>query len=531
MPLFIFHLGTEISLWSKVTTGSSLFYFPAPMAIILIYWWGPRILPAFYLNAALSAGLWGLDRIELWPVYALPETIFVFLSWLFFIQFAKGKSWLPDNRQTTYFLLLGIILPLFIYKFILEGLFVYAGDIPYSKFWVLLSTTSFGDFISTFGLTIPVFYFLTGPMARRQLANAPDSIPHRLSLLKNRLKVKGRIIELMLILTLLLTISRILVFSDYWFIYGVIALYVAIRWGFGTVVIINSIILLLTYLIPSILDAKFTASMIEDSEMLKIQLGSALLYVFSTITGRVISDVGVAEKRLSKKNEELEQTNKELDRFVYSVSHDLSSPLKSILGLVTISKIDSSSENKIIYLQKIEESVLKLESFINEILDYSHNKRLDFDLELIELQTLCIEILDNLKYADNFKNTKIDMAEIENVKIFSNRLRLKMILNNLLSNAIKFQQATNIEHTVRISARQKNDSLLITIEDNGQGIKPEYQPRIFDMFFRGTDRFKGSGLGLYIAKEAADKIGARLSVHSEYGKGSSFSLELKNVQA
>jgi signal transduction histidine kinase len=68
--------------------------------------------------------------------------------------------------------------------------------------------------------------------------------------------------------------------------------------------------------------------------------------------------------------------------------------------------------------------------------------------------------------------------------------------------------------------------LLIKIEDNGQGIRPEYQPRIFEMFFRASENEKGSGLGLYIAKEAAEKMGGTVTVDSEYGKGSIFTLEI-----
>jgi signal transduction histidine kinase len=272
--------------------------------------------------------------------------------------------------------------------------------------------------------------------------------------------------------------------------------------------------------------------MILGDQMLKIQLGSSLLYVFSTITGRVISDVGLAQKELKAKNEELVHTNEELDHFVYSVSHDLSSPLKSILGLVNISRIDQPSENKALYLKKIEESVHKLETFIGEILDYSHNKRSELTIEQINLKALCSEILENLKYADNFRKVKLELSVHEEDNIYSNRPRLKMILNNLLSNAVKFQNSNeNVQPFVRVTSYKKDGGVIVTIEDNGEGIRAEYQPKIFEMFFRGTDKFKGSGLGLYIAKEAADRIHGRISVHSEYGKGSTFSLELKNLSS
>ncbi len=527
LPLFIFHLGTEISLWSKVTTGSSLFYFPAPMALILIYWWGPRVLPAFFLNATLSAGLWGLDKWVLWPLYAAPEVIFVTLSWLLFIKLAKGKCWLPNIEQTLLFLVVGIVVPLFIYKIMLEGLFVYFGDQPYEKFWFLLSTTSLGDFISTFGLTIPVLYFFTGPMTRAKLAITSKNVTFRLSALKKKLSSTGGIIEFTLIIGLLFILSRSLVFGDYWFVYGMIALYVAIRYGFGAVIIINSYILLLTYLIPSIIDSTFITSMTQGNNLLKIQLGSSLLYIFSTITGRVISDVAWAQKELNSKNQELIHINKELDRFVYSVSHDLSAPLKSIQGLVNISKLETSNSNKEEYLGKIGQSVSKLDFFIKEILDYSRNKRLDIVHEKIHLKSLCEEIIDNLKYIDNFPKIQFEISGLVDKVITADRLRLKIILNNLFSNAIKFQKRQGTEiPLVQVSYLDSLNSVKLFVHDNGEGIKLELKDKIFEMFYRGTDYATGSGLGLYIAREAAEKIGGNIKVESEYGKGSTFIIEI-----
>src|SRR6187431_2818388 len=84
VPLPIFFIGTLISLESRVTIGTSLVYFPLPLALTLVYWWGPRVLPAFFINATACAGLWGLNRIEFWPLYGLPEVVFAFLSWLLF---------------------------------------------------------------------------------------------------------------------------------------------------------------------------------------------------------------------------------------------------------------------------------------------------------------------------------------------------------------------------------------------------------------------------------------------------------------
>jgi signal transduction histidine kinase len=221
-----------------------------------------------------------------------------------------------------------------------------------------------------------------------------------------------------------------------------------------------------------------------------------------------------------------------LDHLVYSVSHDLSAPLKSILGLVNISRLTEDNRENKVYFSKIESSVLRLESLIKEILDYSRNKRQELRVEQIRLRTLCEEILDNLAFLDGYQNICILTEKIEVDEVYNDKSRLKLILNNLLSNAILFQKKTpGHQPFVKISTRRENEFVFISIEDNGEGIKPGMQAKIFNMFFRGTVNSKGSGLGLYIAREAAERISGKILVQSEYGKGSIFTLALKNVQA
>jgi signal transduction histidine kinase len=168
--------------------------------------------------------------------------------------------------------------------------------------------------------------------------------------------------------------------------------------------------------------------------------------------------------------------------------------------------------------------------FIAEILDYSKNKRQKIVAEQVKLKELCNEILDNLKYMDEFNRINIDLEDLEPSEIIQDKMRLKIILNNLLTNAVKFQKRIpGHQPFIKISSRKIDESVHIEIEDNGEGIREELQAKIFDMFYRATENAKGSGLGLYIAKEAAMKIHGTISVRSEYGKGSIFTLELKNL--
>jgi two-component system, sensor histidine kinase len=521
VPLPIFFVGTLISLEAQITTGTSLLYFPLPLGIVLSYWWGPRVLPAFYLNAVGCAGLWGLDRTELWPVYGFPELVFVVLSWFLFVRLYSGKVWLPDTMQVIYFLLLGILIPLVIYKSMLEAVFVMAGDTPKEKYWSLMITTGFGDFISSYCVSIPLLCFLTRFMHRKGLLVSRKAFDQPV----NELRLgKSQWFELVGVAITAYLINIYLGFIDYWFLNGLLSLYVAIRFGFAATILMNSYIIIITYAVPAAAYAGFSEHFLE-STMLKTQLGTALLYVFTIITGRLVSDMLLSKAMLSQQNKELNVMNAELDRFVYSVSHDLSAPLKSILGLVNISRMTTKEGDYRQYFDLIEKSVHKLETFVHEVLDYSKTKRMEVVQEEVNLKNLAGEVFHDLQFIEGLNEIKIDYSNIEPGVIITDKNRLKIILHNLITNAIKFRKK-DFASFITLYTKAGKDKLTLFIEDNGEGIRPELQEKIFDMFFKGTEKSNGSGLGLYIAKEAATKINARISVQSTYGSGSVFSIEL-----
>jgi signal transduction histidine kinase/ligand-binding sensor domain-containing protein len=228
--------------------------------------------------------------------------------------------------------------------------------------------------------------------------------------------------------------------------------------------------------------------------------------------------------------EELEQTNRELDRFVYSASHDLSAPMKSVMGLINLAKLNPSSEELQQYLSLIDKSVRKQDEFIREIIAFSRNSRTEVSLENVDFKEVLDETLNNLKYTDQYNRStfSISLPE-ESSYIMCDRVRLKIILNNILSNAIKFQRKGESKHTVHIDLEKNHRSWKIKIGDNGEGIKSEHLPKMFSMFYRATDSTPGSGLGLYIAKEAAEKMGCHIDLQSEYGRGSTFTLIKNNL--
>lgn len=231
------------------------------------------------------------------------------------------------------------------------------------------------------------------------------------------------------------------------------------------------------------------------------------------------------ENLASQKNAELQKVNEALDRFVYSVSHDLRSPLSSILGLINLANLtkDPAELNQIIKM--IQGRVLAQDNFIREIIDYSRNARTETVTESIHLKTLVGEVIETLKFdglADKIEFRKLIADDF----IFtSDKIRLTVILSNLIGNAIKYHDLTKENPFIAVGF--DIDKHHLYVEDNGSGVKPEHQQKIFNMFYRGSDRVTGSGLGLFITKEAVAKLGGTITLESIYGQGSTFTIKFQ----
>jgi len=226
------------------------------------------------------------------------------------------------------------------------------------------------------------------------------------------------------------------------------------------------------------------------------------------------------------KNEELEKTNRELDRFFYSTSHDLKVPVMDIKGILNMAMAEPQDEKVMQYLALLRDRADKLDSFLKDVIDYARNAQTMPASELVNLSVMVDEVLANFTFVSgadkiNFER-KIDVDRFIEV----DRIRLMIVLNNVVSNAIKYHRHEIRNPFVRIAAHIESDHLIISISDNGQGIDADLLPRIFDMFFRGTNQSKGSGLGLYIVKETLQKIGGTIEAYSNKQAGTTFTMKI-----
>ncbi len=225
--------------------------------------------------------------------------------------------------------------------------------------------------------------------------------------------------------------------------------------------------------------------------------------------------------------EELKVRNAELDNFVYKVSHDLRAPLSSVLGLVNLASLKGNDDNLADYIKIIGQKVKQLDNFISDVLSHSKNLKLDVKIEKIDLRQLIensFKDLDYLKGAD----TIIKNLNVSNEVFYSDRWRIAEIFRNLISNSIKYRDFEKLNAEININVQINAERAVILFSDNGIGISTADQSKIFDMFYRASIQSDGSGLGLYIVKNAVEKLGGLLKITSQLGKGTTFELKLPN---
>jgi PAS domain S-box-containing protein len=249
-----------------------------------------------------------------------------------------------------------------------------------------------------------------------------------------------------------------------------------------------------------------------------------LLRVVGTTTD--ITDIKQFENSLILKNEELKKINAELDNFVYSVSHDLRSPLLSVKGILSlVFKSGTLNEKNTSLLKMAETSVLKLDDTIQEILEYSRNSRLEVVSEKIQIKNLVQSIYDDLKYSTSDKiNCLIEVNGVE--EIISDASRIKILLSNIIGNSFKYHR-NNIDNPfIKFELFREENHIVMKISDNGEGIAEKNIDHIFNMFYRASNKVAGTGLGLYICKEIINKINGSISVSSKINQGTTFTIYL-----
>jgi signal transduction histidine kinase len=250
---------------------------------------------------------------------------------------------------------------------------------------------------------------------------------------------------------------------------------------------------------------------------------------FIVVYGQDVTELKKSEARLILQNAELEKVNHELDQFVYSASHNLRAPLLSVKGLLSLideDEIDTPARKR--FIREIYKSIERLDATIKDIIEYSKNARLDLLPGRIDIEQLIKNTYEDLKFYEG-STVMIEWSASGNSPFYSDERRLKSIVHNIMSNSVKYSDPKKEACWLRISIELNEAECIIVFHDNGMGISPENQLRVFEMFYRANSERSGSGLGLYIVKEMTERIGGSIELASVLGEGTTLRLTLPNM--
>jgi signal transduction histidine kinase len=233
--------------------------------------------------------------------------------------------------------------------------------------------------------------------------------------------------------------------------------------------------------------------------------------------GMIISVLEVEQHNLKK-------ANNELDTFLYRSSHDLRAPLTTISGIISIIRSIDDPDKKEEYFNAIQDRLIQADNVIRDIITLRKGQKTELQIDQVDLQKEISKEFESLIDPNN-GSPKLIIDAAENTSLYTDAARLHTILTNLLSNAIKYHhEADQAEIKIKINKSEKGYNVVLS--DNGPGIDEKHLPKIFDMFYRAHRSSNGTGLGLYLVKDALETMGGSIEVFSEKGMGTTFIIHL-----
>jgi PAS domain S-box-containing protein len=243
------------------------------------------------------------------------------------------------------------------------------------------------------------------------------------------------------------------------------------------------------------------------------------------IAGKDITERRAMEQELAERAERLERTNTELQEFAYIASHDLAEPLRMITSYLELlqrrygAQLDETADE---FIGFAVGGAVRMKALIDDLLAYSRVGSHDLEHGPVDLAEVLGHVLVGLERAIDDAEAQVEIAG-ELAAPVGDATQLGQLLQNLIANAVKFHRPGRPSH-VSVSAVAEDGGVRIVVADNGIGIPPAQQERIFKMFARlhGRDEYDGTGIGLALCRRIADRHGGRIWVESKHGEGSTF---------
>lgn len=242
-----------------------------------------------------------------------------------------------------------------------------------------------------------------------------------------------------------------------------------------------------------------------------------------------IVEIDKVKNALSEQNQLLKEAYKQLDTFVYSISHHIRGPVSSVLGVANLIRMESKDTGSLNYVSMIESSMKRLDKFTRDISDYLVSIQGTTNLMKIDFKKMVEDIFKNAALLNDKNHIELIVESNITDDIVLDKNRLSIALNNIIANSIQYSDSLKQASLVKVTIEKEIGNYKIVIEDNGIGIEEEYVSKVFQIFFRANQASRGSGLGLYIAKEAIKKMNGKIWIASRFGSESKFTIIIPPV--
>jgi len=242
------------------------------------------------------------------------------------------------------------------------------------------------------------------------------------------------------------------------------------------------------------------------------------------------ADIYFMRRELKDKNQKLQKLHSEMNQFVYSLSHELRGPLMSISGVSKLAKMELQDPAAQEYFSMIDTATGKLDDFIYKMLDFYRSTKIENKVTEIDFSAIMETKLENFRNKHDEQSVQIDIEIDQNKKFYSDESKIRVILSNLLSNAGQFQRSDHSENWIKLNIKVSDAEAIIVLEDNGIGIEEKFHQDVFNLFTRATQKNVGTGLGLYMVKEAVEQMGGEIDLQSVFGSGTTITVTLPNMK-
>ncbi|MGV3775016.1 MAG: sensor histidine kinase [Verrucomicrobiales bacterium] len=271
----------------------------------------------------------------------------------------------------------------------------------------------------------------------------------------------------------------------------------------------------------------------EDLALLRTISNQVAVAIERKKTERALHDLNQQlEERVLDRTAELQESTKQMEAFTYSVSHDLRAPLRSIHGFSQLLMEDfgaSLPSDAAEFVRRIMQSTERMDELITDLLEFSRLSRSSLVFAPVNLDAAVERVMFHFSQELQIKHARIEVQKPLG-RVMGHVTTIEQVLLNLISNALKFVRS-DVPPLVVISSKEIDGQLRVSVTDNGIGIAPEHQKRVFGLFERlhGVHQYPGTGIGLAIVAKAVSRMDGVCGVESESGKGSSFWFELPKV--